>query len=301
MSPFSDTTNLASGVSGADIFDHIRSMMYTTVPPLLISLVAYYFIGMQYGRGTLDLSKINAILQALEKNFTISPLLLLIPVITILLAVKKIPPLVVLFIGAFCGIIASFVFQGQFEARVILNSLAGGFRIDSGVAEVDQLLNRGGIASMMGTVTLAILALGYGEILQKLGVLSVILEKISRIILTPGKLVITTLLTCLLTNMLTASQYMAIILPGETLSPAYKKMGVARRVLSRTLEDGGTIFSYLVPWSMAAVYVSGVLELSPLQYGQFAFFCMLCPLFAVFYAVTGFAIFKASGEEARRG
>jgi NhaC family Na+:H+ antiporter len=296
MSPFSDTTNLAPGVAGTDIFEHIRSMLYTTVPSLVISLILYAIIGMKYSTIAIDYTNVEMIQNSILENFAISPILLLIPLITIVLAIKKVPPFIALLIGAIAGVIAAIIFQ-DFGIKVILNSLASGFKIDSGIYEVDKLLNRGGVSGMMGTVSLAILALGFGEMLQKMGVLKTLLEKIQTVTQSPRRLVITTLFTCLLTNMLTASQYMAIILPGEVFKDSYKKCGVKASVLSRTLEDGGTIFSFLVPWSMAAVYASGVLGVSTLQYLPYSFLAILCPVFAIIYALTDKAIFRIEETE----
>lgn len=298
MSPFSDTTNMAPAAAGTDIFSHIRSMMYTTVPALIISAILYLVLGLKYGNSDMDLSKVKEISDSLLQNFTINPILLLIPVLTICLAVKKIPPLIALLIGAFAGVIAAFIFQGHhYGIKEILNSMATGFKMDSGIPEVDKLLNRGGISSMMSTVSLALLALGFGEILQRTGVLSAILSRTKAVTSSPRGLVIGALVTCLVTNMLTASQYMAIILPGELFQEAFKKANIKLNVLSRTLEDGGTIFSFLVPWSMAAIYASGVIGVPTMQYLPYAFLCLLCPIFAVVYALTGFAIFKEESPQ----
>jgi len=298
MSPFSDTTNLAPASAGTDIFSHIRSMMYTTVPSLVISAILYLVLGLKYGDAAMDLSKIKEISDSLLQHFTISPILLLVPIITIGLAIKKIPPLISLLIGAFAGVIAAFIFQGQYYGITeIMNSMATGFKLDSGVPVVDKLLNRGGISSMMSTVSLALLALGFGEILQRTGVLSAILNKAKAVTSSSRTLVIGALITCLVTNMLTASQYMAIILPGELFQEAFRKAKIKLHVLSRTLEDGGTIFAFLVPWSMAAIYTTGVIGVPTMQYLPYAFLCLLCPIFAVIYALTGFAIFKETDND----
>ena len=149
---------------------------------------------------------------------------------------------------------------------------------------------------MMSTVSLALLALGLGEMLQKMGVLSVMLQKMEMFIRSPRSLVLTTLATCLVTTVLTASQYIAILLPGQVMKNAYTKQGVQKRVLSRTLEDGGTIFTFLIPWSTTGIFVSGVLGVEVLEYVPYAFLAILCPLIAVFYACTGIAIFKETEE-----
>ena len=298
MSPFSDTTNLSPAVAGTDIFKHINSMLYTTVPATVITAVIYTVIGFNIDGNTLDTSIIEGINNTLEENFNINPLLLIVPLLTIILAVMKMPPLIALLLGAAAGIVAAFIFQGEhYTYQTILNSLGSGFSMESGNADVDRLLNRGGILGMMSTSSLALLALGLGEMLQRMGVLSVVLSKMEVLIKSPRSLVITTLGTCLLTTVLTASQYIAILLPGQVMKDAYTKLGVQKRVLSRTLEDGGTIFTFLIPWSTTGIYVSGVLGVAVTAYAPYAFLAILCPLIAVFYALTGIAIFKESKSQ----
>ena len=164
MSPFSDTTNLAPAVAGTDIFKHINSMLYTTVPATAISALLYAVVGMNHGSGELDMEIINDINQTLKANFNINPLLLIVPLFTIVLAVMKMPPLMALLMGAIAGTVAAFIFQtDHYNYQVILNALGDGFSIESGNADVDRLLNRGGIMGMMSTVSLALLALGLGK------------------------------------------------------------------------------------------------------------------------------------------
>lgn len=298
MSPFSDTTNLAPAVSGTDIFKHINSMLYTTVPATVITAIIYTIIGFKISGNAIDLTVIEDINHTLENHFNINPLLLVVPLLTIVLAVKKMPPLIALLLGAIAGIIAAFIFQsGHYDYQTILNSLGNGFSLESGNADVDRLLNRGGIMGMMSTSSLALLALGLGEMLQRMGVLSVVLSKMEVFIKSPRSLVLTTLGTCLITTILTASQYIAILLPGQVMKDAYTKLGIQKRVLSRTLEDGGTIFTFLIPWSTTGIFVSGVLGVQVLEYAPYAFLAILCPLIGIFYAVTGIAIFKESGKE----
>ena len=297
MSPFSDTTNLSPAVAGTDIFRHINSMLYTTVPAMILTAVGYTVIGFSIDGNAMDTSVIDAINGTLEAHFTISPILLIVPLLTIVLALLKMPPLIALLLSAIAGTIAAFIFQGgHYDYQEILNALGNGFSIDSGNSDVDRLLNRGGVMGMMSTVSLALLALGLGEMLQKMGVLSVMLQKMEMFIRSPRSLVLTTLATCLVTTVLTASQYIAILLPGQVMKNAYTKQGVQKRVLSRTLEDGGTIFTFLIPWSTTGIFVSGVLGVEVLEYVPYAFLAILCPLIAVFYACTGIAIFKETEE-----
>lgn len=297
LSPFSDSTNLAAAVAGANVFDHVRSMLYTTIPAMVISAILYFIISMRYSAAELDMTVINNIKEILKANFNINPLLLIVPVFTVFLAVKQVPPVIALISSALLGTIAALIFQGgYYDFKTILNALGTGFSINTDIPEINKLLTRGGMLGMMGATALAFLAVGLGEILQKIGVLNVVFDKMTKVVHTKAALVITTLITSLIITLLCASQYIAIILTGQIMKNGYKEFKVKKTVLSRTLEDGGTIFAYLVPWSTTGVFISGVLGVEVFTYAPFAFFCILCPIIAVIYALTGFAIFKETDE-----
>lgn len=300
LSPFSDSTNLAAAVSDANVFDHVKSMLYTTVPAMLISAVLYFVISMRYSAANIDLSIISNIQNALLANFNINPLLLIVPAFTIFLAIKKVPPVVALISSALIGIIAAFIFQGSFyDFKTIMNSLGSGFSINTDIAEINRLLSRGGMLGMMGATLLAFLAVGLGEILQRIGVLNVVLSKMNRVVHSKPAVVISTLVISLIVTVLCASQYIALILTGQIMKNSYKEFKIGRTVLSRTLEDGGTIFAYLVPWSTTGVFITGVLGIEVFTYAPYAFFCILCPILAAIYALTGFAQFKEEYDEDR--
>ena len=289
MSPFSDTTNMAPAAAGTDVFTHIKSMFWTIIPSFTIALILYFIMGMKYNTADpATVESINQITAVLKETFTISPLLLIVPVITIVLVAKKVPAMIALFIGAILGVIAGLIAQPQFTFAELVTSMASGYKGEFEVDAVTRLLNRGGISSMMSTVVYCILALEL--------VLDAVLGKIKGFIERPANLILATLLTCLATVLLTTSQYMAILLPGEVFQESYKKAKVAPYVLSRTLEDGGTIFAFLVPWSAAAIYTEGVLGISCLQYLPFAFLALLCPLFAIIYAYTGIGVYDIDNQ-----
>lgn len=300
MSPFSDTTNMAPAASGTDVISHIKSMIWTIAPAIVISLVLYFVLGMRYNTTSPEaMQDLHAIMDTLKASFTISPILLLIPVLTIVLVIKKVPATIALLAGAVMGVIVAFIAQPQFTYTQVLTALASGFSGEFEVAAVGKLLNRGGISSMTSTIIYTIFAIELGEIMYQLGVLSVMLDKIRDRLEKPANLIITTLLSCLATVMLTTSQYMAILLPGEVFQDSYKKANVAPYVLSRTLEDGGTLFAFLVPWSAAAIYSSGVLGISAVEYLPFAFLPLLCPLFAIVCAITGIGVYDCDGNSLR--
>ena len=300
MSPFSDTTNMAPAAAGTDVFTHIKSMLWTITPAFVISLILYFILGMQYNTTTPEaMAELNAITSTLSSSFNISIALLIVPVLTILLVAKKVPATIALLIGAMMGTIVALIAQPQFSYVQVLTALASGFSGEFEVAAVGKLLNRGGISSMTSTIIYTIFAIELGEIMYQLGVLTVMLDKIRDRLEKPANLIITTLLSCLATVMLTTSQYMAILLPGEVFQESYQKAKVAPSVLSRTLEDGGTLFAFLVPWSAAAIYSSGVLGISAVEYLPFAFLPLLCPLFAIVCAITGIGVYDCDGNSLR--
>ena len=300
MSPFSDTTNMAPAASGTDIFAHIKSMFYTVIPSFVITTVLYFIMGLKFNAASEEsLQSIKAIVVALDESFTISPLLLIVPVFTIILVAKKIPAMIALIIGALAGVIAALIAQPQFSFNEVVTAMSVGFVGEFEEEALASLLNRGGISAMMSTIVYCIFALELGELMYEMGVLSVILDKVKDRILKPCNLIIATLISCLATVMLTTSQYMAILLPGEVFRSSSEKANMAPYVLSRTLEDGGTIFSFLVPWSAAAIYSSGVLGVSTLQYLPYAFLPLLCPVFAILCAVTGIGVLDREGKSLR--
>ena len=300
MSPFSDTTNMAPAAAGTDVFKHIKSMLWTVIPAFVISLVLYFIMGLRYSAATAEsVQSIHEIMDVLKETFTISPILLLVPVITVVLVALKVPAMIALIIGAILGVVAGLISQPQYNFVQIVTAMASGYKGEFENAAVAKLLNRGGISSMLSTVVYCILALELGEVMMKMGVLNAILAKIKGFIERPANLILSTLLTCLATVLLTTSQYMAILLPGEVFTDSFKKAKVAPWILSRTLEDGGTIFAFLVPWSAAAIYTYGVLNISALEYLPYAFLALLCPIFAVIWAYTGIGVQDLDGKSMR--
>ncbi len=282
---------MASGVAGVNIFRHIHSMLYTTVPAVLISGILYWLLGLKYS-GNYELEKTALITNTLKEHFTITPVLLVVPLLTIFLIVKKVPPVIALNIGAFTAIVTAFIFQSSFGVPTILNSFMDGFVYETGIEDIDKLLQRGGIKGMFTVITLVILVFSLSEILQRTGIISVILGKMTSFMDTQTKLILTTIASCFVTNMLSASQYVAIMIPGEMFRSAYEKLKISRRVLSRTLEDAGTITTFVVPWSSGAIFATGVLGVTTIESLPYTFFAILSPLVAIVYAITGFAIFK---------
>ena len=227
---------------------------------------------------------------AIQANFNVTPILLIVPVLVLVLAVLKVPSVPALLASSAFAMILGF-FTQEYGFVTIVNSLGVGFSMETGSADLDRLINRGGIGSMMEVIAWNLLTLGMGQMLKDSGVLNAFLSKIVTYIKSKKGCVIVTLLFSLCTSMLTASQYLAIMLPGLLMKDQYTKYKLDKRVLSRTLEDGGTMFSFLVPWDTAAIYTASVLGVSALTYGPYAFLLILCPIVAAIYALVGFAQF----------
>ena len=300
MSPMSDTTNLAPAVSEADLFDHIRSMVYTAGPGLVISLIIYTILGFKYSADSVNSEVIAQTLSAIETNFNIGGfnlvLLLLPAVIVIGMAVKKCPSIPTLMISTLVAVILAIILQGYTlsEMTAILDS---GFSIESGYAEFDKLMNRGGLQSMLWTASLGMLGMLYGAIMEKTGLLEAFLEKMKMFTKSLGGLVTTVIVTNVILLAATASQTLAIVVGGRMYITEFKKKDLLPQTLSRTLEDSGTIISPLVPWSLCGIYMAETLGVKAIEFIPFSFFCWICPLLAIIYAFTG-KFFWKTGEKA---
>lgn len=291
MSPLSDSTNLAAGVAEANLFDHIKSMVYTTGPAFLISLVIYGVIGMRFSSGTIDTAQIDGILNGLSSNYYISPVTLIPAVVIVILAVKKFSGLAVMVIASLLGLAFAMIFQG-YGLGEMLAYMNDGFVSETGVEAVDALLSRGGLQSMMWTISLGFIGLSYGGILEKTKILEVLLEKISVLVSSAKGLITTHVLSSIAVNLFSASQYIAIIIPSRMLVPAYKKLRILPQVNSRTSEDSATVTSPLVPWGLCGVFFAGTLGVPTMDYFPYVFLSFLTPAIAIFYAFIGKFIFK---------
>jgi len=295
LSPLSDSTNLAAGVSEANLFTHIKSMLYTTVPAFIISLVIYTLLGMKYSASTIDTTAVDAILQGISANFNVTPmyaLISLIPLLSvIIMAVKKVNALAAMVIASLIAMVIAIVAQG-YSILQMMSFMNYGFGIETGVADVNKLLNRGGIQAMMWTVSLGYLGLSYGGILEKTGTLESLLDKMAGLTRSARNLIITHIISSIVVNFISASQYVAIIIPGRMYLPAYQKLGIRNDVASRTCEDSGTVTSPLVPWGLCGVFFTGALGVGTMEYLPYAFLCYLTPIVAIIYATTGKFIWK---------
>jgi NhaC family Na+:H+ antiporter len=289
MSPLSDTTNLAPAMAGSTLFEHIGYMVYTTGPTYLICLVLYGLIGAKYAGSSLDTGSIDMILNAIAGNFNITPLLLLPPVIVIVLIALKIPAIPGLLSGTVLGGIFAVIFQGSTLGDII-DATHYGVTVETGVELVDDLLSGGGLDGMMWTVSLILLAMVFGGIMERTGMLQAIGNAILKFAVNTGSLVTATILTSLAVNILAADQYLAIVIPGRMYKSVYEERGLEPRLLSRTLEDAGTLTSALIPWNTCGAFMHTALGISPMQFAPYAFLNFLNPIVAIVLAFTGIGI-----------
>ncbi|MBA4602476.1 Na+/H+ antiporter NhaC [Thermoactinomyces mirandus] len=295
MSPLSDTTTLAPAMTGSDLFDHIRHMLWTTIPGFIIALVLYLFLGFRYGSGTLDSTQINGILNALNSNFEINVILLIPALYIIIMAAMKKPPLPTLFGGALLGALFALIFQGASIAE-ILDAMHYGYKADTGLEIVDNLLARGGLDSMMWTISLIIIALSYGGILEKINALEVIIQKVLSVVQRVGSLIASNVVACILSNALLGDQFLGIIIPGRMYKSAYEKKGIHPKTRSRILEDAGTLTAALIPWTACGAYMAVTLGVPTLAYAKFAFLNYLVPIISIFFGFAGIAVAKMNEE-----
>lgn len=312
MSPLSDTTNLAPAVAGTELFGHIRYMSLTAFPALAISIVLFLILGFR-ASSEANLSSLVAMQEELQGIFNIG-LHMLIPLLVLFaLAVAKKPALPSILVGALVGGLWALLFQGDLVAslaaerpfllvgalEVVWLALASGVQIQATSAEITSLISGGGMESMINTVWLIISAMTFGAVMETTGALQKLIRGILKLVKSTGSLVTATVFTCFGANVLTADQYMAIVLPGRMFREAYADQGLDPRVLSRTLESSGTITSALIPWNTCGAYMFSVLGVYPLHYAPFAFFLLLVPTLTVAYAFADFKILKLPKTDAQ--
>lgn len=296
MSPISDTTVLASVSAGTGLYDHIRAMMYSTVPAYIISLILYTVVGLRYAGGTFDAESVVQIQTALAENFNISIWLIIPMVVTLILSIKKVPAVPAMFTGTILGTITSLIFQGSSLSEA-LTAINYGFSSDTGVAVIDKLLNRGGIQSMMWTFSLAFIALALGGVLDEMGFMSALVEKLIAKIDNVANLITMTIVTTFISNAAMGECYLSLILNGRLYQKAYDEKGLARNMLSRVLEEGGTMTTGLIPWTTAGAFMGSTLGVSAFAFAPYAFLNWLNPIISIVLAYMGIFVLYAKDEE----
>lgn len=302
MSPLSDSTNLAPAVAGSELFEHIRHMIYTTGPALALALILYGILGFFQGGAESAIGKVIEIQSAIQEHFRLGPVLLLPPILVLFMVIYRIPALPALCGGALLGGVLALLVQDTSMGDVLTSAQAG-YTSETGVEAVDTLLTRGGLDSMMWTVSLVLCALSFGGIMERTGLLNAIAEAILKLAKTSGSLIAATVGTCLGMNVIAPDQYLSLIVPGRMYRSAFEKQGLHPKNLSRCLEDAGTISSPLVPWNTCGAYMFGALGVGAFEYLPYAYLNLFVPVISVIYGFTGWTIVglkveatKVSGE-----
>ncbi|MDD7914952.1 Na+/H+ antiporter NhaC [Polaribacter ponticola] len=296
MSPMSDTTNLAPAMAGTDLFTHIKYMAFTTIPTVVITLIIFLILG--FTINTSGEADTNVLLIDINKAFNITPWLFIVPVVVIVLIVKKTPPLAALLAGTILGAIFALIFQPEVVAQVAgVDSLdfSSGYKgilqaitVETSVATENEaladLFTAGGMSKMLGTIWLILCAMVFGGIMDAIGALARISSFMLSLFDSVFGLFASTVFTCIGLNFTASDQYLAIVVPGKMYAKAFKDKGLAPENLSRTLEDSGTVTSVLIPWNTCGAYHSGVLGVSVFDYALYAIFNWLSPFMTLIFA-----------------
>jgi|TARA_B100000686_G_scaffold160159_1_gene167771 NhaC family Na+:H+ antiporter len=291
MSPVSDTTNLAAMSADTDLYSHIKSMMYTTVPTYIICLIMFTFVGLSYSDQTLALQELLELKQYLNLQFSINLLTLLPLIVLIVLSIKRVPAEVSMLASVATACVLAVAMQDRTVTEV-LNSLHTGYFGDTGLERLDIILNRGGIVSMMWTMSLALLALSLGGILDRAGFVRILLSGLLRRIKRSASLMTTTIGAGIFANMSMGEAYLSIIFGGQIFKDSYEQDNLEKHMLSRCLEEGATLSTSLIPWTTSGAFIIGVLGISPLEYAPWTFFNYINPLLSIVLAYMGFGIFR---------
>ncbi|SHK29604.1 Na+/H+ antiporter NhaC [Paramaledivibacter caminithermalis] len=289
MSPLSDTTNLAPAMAGTDVFTHVKFMMKPTVISYVITLAFFLTVGFKYGNANVDMTSIQVMKDGIKNSFNISPLLLIPPIVVIVSISRKMPAIPGIFLGIVLGAVLAPIYQGA-SFGDILSSSYSGYISQTGIESIDELLSAGGLTNMMYSISLTIIAMMFGGIMEKTGQLEVIVNKlISKVKSIPG-LISLTIATCVGSNMTMPEQYISIVVPGRMYAQAYANRKLHPKTLSNALESAGTLTSALIPWNTCGAFLYGVLGVPTIMYAKWAVFNYLTPIIVILLSFVGVTI-----------
>lgn len=309
MSPMSDTTNLAPAMAGTDLFTHIRYMVLTTGPSILITMIIFLVMGFTYNFQSTP-GDIERVLSAIESSFNITPWLFIVPVFLIVIIIRKVPPLPSLLAGTVLGGIFAIIFQPQIVDQVsgidgsylkssyiaIMQSMFGPVEIHTASESVNQLLSTRGMAGMLNTIWLIVAAMVFGGVMESAGLLLRITQSVIQYVKSTVSLVAATVGTCIFFNVTASDQYISIVVPGRMYAKTFRDQKLKPELLSRTLEDSGTVTSVLIPWNTCGATQAGVLGVPTMTYAPFAFFNLISPLMTIFMAAFNIKIRRIEEE-----
>ena len=308
ISPLSDTTNLAPLAAGSNLYEHIGHMFWTTVPATIVSLVVYAVVGLNANTAAGATSEaVTNMMAQLDQMYDWN-ILILLPVILVLAgSLLKLPTIPVMILSTVVAGVEGIFMQGISLGNVLTSTVSGfnvtmitrpGFDAANAAFEVTKLLNRGGMNGIMSTTLLVFCAFCFAGIMSRAGCLEVVLKAILSVAKTTGSLILATVISCITMALTTGNSYLSILIPGEMFRDAYKERSLHPKNLSRTLEDAGTVFVPLVPWSAAGAYMAATLGVETLDYLPWAILCYIGFIFAIIYGYTGIGIAKLPKEEA---
>ena len=304
LSPLSDTTNLASAIAECDLFNHIKYLLYTTLPSIFLTMIVFTYFSLSID--SISNNNVSEFIISIEEVFFISPILFVVPILIIIMIIYKTPPLVALFFGTILGAIFTIIFQPEIIKYIsnenelnirscyiaIVNSIIDTIQIQSDNEVLKNLFVSNGMKGMLGTIWLIICAMVFGGSMDAIGALDKITDSLLKIAKSNFNLIISTVSSCIIINTTASDQYLSIILPGKMFKNSFKKNKLAPENLSRTLEDSGTVTSVLIPWNTCGAYQSSVLGVNTFDYLFFSVFNWLSPIFTIIYSYFNFKIKK---------
>lgn len=291
MSPLSDSTNLAAAIAGTDLFKHIRNLMWTTIPAFILSCVLFFILGSQNtaGGSTADVAELSA---ALSANFNIGWWSALPVIFMVVCSLIKLPAIATLLANIGLSIGLMFIQTPDLSLTQLTTIIENGFVSTIGIEQLDTLLSRGGLVSMLSSISLILLTLTLGGLLINFGIIEGLMNPITTKLKSNVSLIAATIFGGTLTNIMIGEQYLAIILPGKALKPAFDESELAPPALSRALEDSGAVLNALIPWGVSGIFMAQTLGVSTLAYLPFCFFNLLCPILSLLSGATGIGLSK---------
>ena len=290
MSPLSDTTGIAASIVGIDLFDHIKNMMYTTIPAFIVSAIAFTL--MSLGQDAASLDGIESFSSSILATGLVHPYSLLAFGVLILLSIRRIPAVLTLIYTSLASLLISKL-HSSYSMGQLAKFFFDGFSMDGLSQEIGSLVSRGGISSMFFTMTIVILALSLGGLLFGLGIIPSILNSLNQVLDSPSRVSICVVATALGVNLIVGEQYLSILLAGRTFKPIYDQLGLHPKNLSRTLEDSGTVINPLVPWGVCGAFSTSMLGVATLAYLPFAIFCYTSLILTVIVGLTGLTMTRS--------
>lgn len=297
MSPLSDTTNLAPAMAGTDVFTHVKFMMLPTGLVYAVSIIFFGVLGIKYASGEgADVSNIEEMSNGLASLFNISPVLLIPPVVVIVAVAMKMPAIPGITLGIITGVILGLIFQGDANFGDFLAAGMNGYESTTGVEALDELLTSGGLMNMMFSISLTLIAMMFGGIMEATHQLEVLVNQMLKLVRGGAGLVLLTEVTCVLSNATMPEQYISIVVPGRMYAETYKKAGLHPKTLSNALEGAGTVTSALIPWNTCGVFIMTTLGVTTYEYFPYAIFNILMPITVWVMAVFGFTLADKNGK-----